>query len=170
MFLVPGAEAEFEDNQPTCRTARSARSGIDRPRSAGSGGCTSTRRPATTAANDTYPVLYLLHGGGDEDSGWSTIGRAGFILDNLIAAEKAKPMIVVMPNGSLPRPANFPPRRPGQRLARSAGRMAPLQDRFTDELMKEVVPLVEKTSASKPARRTAPSPGCRWAAGRRRAC
>jgi enterochelin esterase-like enzyme len=47
-------------------------------------------------------VFYLLHGGGDEDSGWSTIGRAGFILDNLVAAGDAEPMIIVMPNGSLP--------------------------------------------------------------------
>ena len=72
----------------TCRTARSAPSGIARARSACRAGCTSTRRRATRAAREKYPVLYLLHGGGDEDSGWSTIGRAGFILDNLIAAEE----------------------------------------------------------------------------------
>ena len=76
-----------------------------------SGACTSTRRPATTRAATRYPVLYLLHGGGDEDSGWSTIGRAGFILDNLLAEKKALPMLVVMPNGSLPRPANLPAAR-----------------------------------------------------------
>lgn len=46
-----------------------------------------------------YPVLYLLHGAGDVDQSWSTVGRAGVILDNLIAARKAKPMIVVMPSG-----------------------------------------------------------------------
>jgi len=45
------------------------------------------------------PVLYLLHGGGDADDAWSVIGRAGAILDNLIAAGKAVPMIVVMPAG-----------------------------------------------------------------------
>ena len=84
-----------------------------RPRSAASGACTSTRRRATTAAKDRYPVLYLLHGGGDEDSGWSTIGRAGFIVDNLLASGKVRPLIVVMPNGSLPRPANFPTTPPG---------------------------------------------------------
>ena len=60
-----------------------------------------------------YSVLYLLHGGGDEDSGWSTIGRAGFILDNLLAEKGALPMLIVMPNGSLPRPANLPPLVPG---------------------------------------------------------
>ena len=69
--------------------------------------------PGYEGASEKYPVFYLLHGGGDEDSGWSTIGRAGFILDNLIAAKKAVPMIVVMPNGSLPMPANMPRFTPG---------------------------------------------------------
>jgi enterochelin esterase family protein len=46
-----------------------------------------------------YPVFYLLHGAGDSDEAWTSVGRAGFILDNLIAAKKAKPMIVVMPAG-----------------------------------------------------------------------
>jgi enterochelin esterase-like enzyme len=46
-----------------------------------------------------FPVLYLLHGLGDSDDSWPTVGRAGFILDNLIAAGKARPMIVVMPAG-----------------------------------------------------------------------
>ncbi|MBQ8009160.1 MAG: esterase [Bacteroidaceae bacterium] len=47
-----------------------------------------------------YPVLYLLHGGGGDEDAWSTLGRTCQILDNLIAAGKAKPMIVVMPNGN----------------------------------------------------------------------
>jgi len=51
------------------------------------------------AAKNTYPVLYLLHGYSDDASGWSAVGRANFILDNLIAQGKAKPMIVVMPLG-----------------------------------------------------------------------
>jgi enterochelin esterase family protein len=46
-----------------------------------------------------FPVLYLLHGMGDCDASWASVGRAGFIMDNLIAAQKAKPMIVVMPAG-----------------------------------------------------------------------
>jgi enterochelin esterase-like enzyme len=46
-----------------------------------------------------YPVLYLQHGAGESERGWTTQGRANFILDNLIAAGKAKPMIVVMENG-----------------------------------------------------------------------
>jgi enterochelin esterase-like enzyme len=52
-----------------------------------------------SAAKKTYPVLYLLHGYSDDASGWSAVGRANVILDNLIAQGKAKPMIVVMPLG-----------------------------------------------------------------------
>ena len=50
-------------------------------------------------SRERYPVFYLLHGAGDVDDSWTSVGRAGFILDNLIAANKAKPMIVVMPAG-----------------------------------------------------------------------
>jgi len=51
------------------------------------------------AAKKTYPVLYLLHGYSDDASGWTAVGRANIILDNLIAQAKVKPMIVVMPLG-----------------------------------------------------------------------
>lgn len=50
--------------------------------------------------NTKYPVLYLLHGAGGDEEAWATLGRAAQVLDNLIAAGKAKPMIVVMPNGN----------------------------------------------------------------------
>ena len=46
-----------------------------------------------------YPVFYLLHGAGDSDDSWTSVGRAGFILDNLLAAGKIQPMVVVMPAG-----------------------------------------------------------------------
>jgi enterochelin esterase-like enzyme len=55
--------------------------------------------PGYEKGEGKYPVFYLLHGAFDCDASWSTVGRAGFILDNLIAAGKAKPMIVVMPMG-----------------------------------------------------------------------
>jgi enterochelin esterase family protein len=55
--------------------------------------------PGYERSRDTYPVLYLLHGAGDSDDAWSTVGRAGFIVDNLIASRDAVPMIVVMPDG-----------------------------------------------------------------------
>jgi enterochelin esterase family protein len=49
-----------------------------------------------------YPVLYLIHGAGDSDDSWTSVGHANAILDNLIAAGKARPMIVVMPFGHTP--------------------------------------------------------------------
>lgn len=55
--------------------------------------------PGYEAGTEKLPVLYLLHGALDGDASWSTVGRAGAILDNLIAAKQAVPMIVVMPNG-----------------------------------------------------------------------
>lgn len=55
--------------------------------------------PGYEAGSEKYPVFYLLHGASDSDDSWSTVGRACFILDNLIAANKAKPMLVVMPAG-----------------------------------------------------------------------
>ncbi len=57
--------------------------------------------PGYPRAGVKYPVLYLMHGGGDSDDSWWTVGRAGYILDNLIAEGKAKEMIVVMPMGSV---------------------------------------------------------------------
>ena len=55
--------------------------------------------PGYESNNTKYPVFYLLHGAGDSDEAWTSVGRAGIILDNLIAAKKAQPMIVVMPAG-----------------------------------------------------------------------
>lgn len=55
--------------------------------------------PGYDKTTDKYPVLYLQHGAGEDELGWTTQGKANFILDNLLAAKKAKPMIVVMDNG-----------------------------------------------------------------------
>jgi enterochelin esterase family protein len=57
--------------------------------------------PGYESDETEYPVFYLLHGAMDCDDSWSTVGRAGFILDNLIAQNKAEPMIVVMPAGHI---------------------------------------------------------------------
>jgi enterochelin esterase family protein len=77
-----------------------------------------------------YPVFYLLHGAGDNDHAWSSMGRAGFILDNLIAAGKARPMVVVMPAGHTPRPT-------GSVVGTNA-----TQD-FVGDFVKDVMPYVE---------------------------
>lgn len=58
--------------------------------------------PGYFAGTEQLPVLYLLHGGGDNDTNWPGQGRAGWILDNLIADGKIVPMVVVMPDGSIP--------------------------------------------------------------------
>ncbi len=100
-----------------------------------------------TATATKYPVLYLMHGGGDEDSGWSTIGRAGFILDNLLAAGKIKPMIVVMPNGSISLPGVEPVRGPALTPELQATRIAiisRLHDAFAQDLLGSIIPHVER--------------------------
>lgn len=50
---------------------------------------------------ESYPVLYILHGGGEDETGWATQGKTDLILDNLIAAKKATPMLVVMPDANV---------------------------------------------------------------------
>ncbi len=56
--------------------------------------------PAGYDKGGRYPVLYLLHGAGGDEDAWTTLGRAAQLMDNLIAAGKIRPMIVVMPNGN----------------------------------------------------------------------
>jgi len=91
------------------------------------------------AAAKTYPVLYLLHGYSDDASGWTAVGHANVILDNLIAQGKAKPMIVVMPLGYGTMDFVL--------TARDVWTDAELRDRnfkqFTEELLSEVMPRVE---------------------------
>jgi enterochelin esterase family protein len=60
-----------------------------------------------------YPVLYLQHGAGENEVGWGSQGHAGLIMDNLIAAGKAKPFIIVMANSSIPGMGPGPGRAPG---------------------------------------------------------
>jgi enterochelin esterase-like enzyme len=91
--------------------------------------------PGYEIAKTRYPVLYLLHGSGQNENDWSEVGRANFILDNLIAEGKAKPMLVVMPYGH-----TQPSILSGQPAA--AG-LAPTA--FADDLLNEIIPAVEKT-------------------------
>jgi enterochelin esterase-like enzyme len=137
MLMVEGEEAAYEANKPVphgqIHIDWYESNVLDKMRS-----MHVYTPPGYEAGNAKYPVFYLLHGGGDEDSGWSTVGRAGFILDNLLAAKKAKPMIVVMPNGSMPRPAAVPGVAPDPAAQRGA------QQKFVDELLNNVMPYVEK--------------------------
>lgn len=90
-------------------------------------------------ASETYPVLYLLHGYSDDASGWSAVGRANVILDNLIAAGKAKPMIVVMPLG-YGEPKILEPNSGAFRDRSITDRNF---DKFRQTLLTEVMPRVE---------------------------
>jgi len=122
--------------------------------------------PDYEAGQTRYPVLYLLHGGGGDEDAWVTMGRANVILDNLIAAGKAKPMIVVMPNGNAtqtvsqgyaygPTPARqsvTAPAPPPLQAAGAAGRGGaaaarppqPYAGSYPESLVKDVIPFVEK--------------------------
>jgi enterochelin esterase-like enzyme len=93
-----------------------------------------------SSASTRYPVLYLQHGAGEDERGWTTQGRANFILDNLIAAKKAQPMIVVMDHGYADRavPANASPPagdRPG--MPRFDFRA------FEEVIVRELIPKVD---------------------------
>jgi enterochelin esterase-like enzyme len=91
-----------------------------------------------------YPVLYLLHGYSDDASGWTSIGRANVILDNLIAQGKVKPMVVVMPLGyGAP---EFIARTPEWgAVFRDAKLRQKNMDHFRAALLEEVMPMVQKT-------------------------
>ncbi|ADB37306.1 esterase [Spirosoma linguale] len=87
--------------------------------------------PGYEKSTAKLPVLYLLHGGGDNDASWMTVGRANFILDNLLAEGKMKPMLVVMPAGHTPTPG----------IHMGAG---PEQDPFCIDFLGSVMPFIEK--------------------------
>ncbi len=119
-----------------------------------------------------YPVLYLLHGGGEDQRGWVMQGRANFIMDNLIAAKKAKPMLIVMDSMSARKPGEVPaarsgaPPRVGQPPAavtaaapnsagggRQAGRgmgnasaaMLAGNKTFTEMMLQDLIPMIDST-------------------------
>lgn len=83
--------------------------------------------------SEKYPVLYLIHGATDTHETWFKVGRVNFILDNLIAAGKAKPMIIVMPYAN-------------PNLSFEGNAIATRENPFdyTDELISDVIPFVEK--------------------------
>jgi enterochelin esterase-like enzyme len=125
--------------------------------------------PGYETGSQKYPVLYLLHGGGGDEDAWLTMGRANIILDNLIAAGKAKPVVVVMPNGNAaqtvsqgygfgPTPAlqsvqaPAPPpmqaaaagNAPGGAGGGRGGTPQPYAGSYPESLVKDVIPFVEK--------------------------
>jgi enterochelin esterase family protein len=94
-----------------------------------------------------YPVLYLQHGGGEDETGWIRQGRANFILDNLIAAGEAKPMIIVMAYGYARRagasgPGLTGPAPGSPQAAQARNEMAKV---FEDDVTQALIPFVDKT-------------------------
>jgi enterochelin esterase family protein len=89
-------------------------------------------------SNKRYPVLYLQHGGGEDETGWASQGRANLIMDNLIAEGKTVPFIIVMDNGTWR--MQGPPR--GER---PAGEWPPKgwADGFTKTLLEEIIPMID---------------------------
>jgi enterochelin esterase-like enzyme len=92
--------------------------------------------PGYDTSRDRYPVLYLLHGSGDTEADWVSVGRANITLDNLIAAGKAKPMLIVMPYGR-PLAEVTLVRNDGQTPANN-------NEGFANDLLNDVIPYVEK--------------------------
>ena len=117
-----------------------------------------------------YPVLYLLHGWGEDETGWYRQGHVDFIMDNLIAAGQAKPMIVVMDNlnavkpgedgsifagrGLVPAPrSERPAPGPGRAPAAPGGGLASFTGAtFTEMMLTDLVPTVERTYRILPGR------------------
>jgi len=86
--------------------------------------------PGYDKGKGTYPVLYLMHGSGDSETSWLTVGRANDIMDNLIAEGKARPMILVMPAGWTP--------QAGQVMTSD-----PSKEPFVKEMTADIIPFVQ---------------------------
>ena len=119
--------------------------------------------PDYDAGRKRYPVLYLMHGWGENEQGWHTQGRADLILDNLIAAKKAVPMIIVMDNLNAAKPGEdatiFSARwmwPPGRNLRRRQPARTGLAGftgaTFTEMMLTDLIPMIEKTYRALPGR------------------
>ncbi|WP_294287760.1 esterase [uncultured Sphingomonas sp.] len=91
--------------------------------------------PGYMTSSRRYPVVYLVHGAGDSDDSWTSVGHANYILDNLIATGKALPMIVVMPAGHTPATVTA-------NLLKN--------DAFGADLTKDLIPFVDRTYRTQP--------------------
>jgi enterochelin esterase-like enzyme len=100
-----------------------------------------------TEATKRYPVLYLQHGGGEDETGWIRQGNANFILDNLIAAGNAKPMIIVMAYGYAGRAGQPPPDLTGKPFGspEMLKAMQEMASAFEDDVVQVLIPYIDST-------------------------
>jgi enterochelin esterase-like enzyme len=107
--------------------------------------------------NTRYPVLYLQHGAGEDERGWSNQGRVAFILDNLLAERKMKPMLVVMERGYARRPGD-PVQPPGAPRPAVPGQNRPAPDfsrmfsAFEQVMVDDLIPMIDATYRTIPDR------------------
>ncbi|MBX9583121.1 MAG: esterase family protein [Gemmataceae bacterium] len=99
--------------------------------------------PPGFSKDQKYPVLYLLHGIGDDETGWTQKGNAAAVLDNLAADKKLAPMIVVMPNGRAGK---------GVTIRTPWKEQFPAFEAFEQDLLNDLIPHVEKAYPVKPGR------------------
>ena len=98
--------------------------------------------PGYENSKEKYPVLYLFHGGGGDEDAWTCLGRANYILDNLVAQKKAKPMIIVMTNGNAWQTSSLRT-KPGTPEVTRADRQK-IRGKFEKSLIEDVIPFIEK--------------------------
>jgi len=100
-----------------------------------------------TQIKQRYPVLYLQHGGGEDESGWTRQGKANFILDNIISSRRAKPMLVVMANGYARRAGQPPPDLRGKAFGSPEMRkaMVDMMGAFEDDVTQALIPFIDST-------------------------
>jgi enterochelin esterase-like enzyme len=98
--------------------------------------------PGYESSNEKYPVFYLLHGGGGDEDAWTSLGRANYIMDNLIAEGKAKPMIIVMTNGNAFQTSSLQTEPDAPELTRENYRQ--YSGLFEKSLVQDVIPFIEK--------------------------
>ena len=154
---VPGDGLVFDDARPvphgTVRLETYASKTVGAPRT-----LWIYTPPGYDKGNQKYPVFYLLHGAGNIDSSWILTGRENYIMDNLIAEGKAKPMIVVNPLGYVQQGVGLGPVRAVDQAATGGRGAAPAgasggrgrdaaqpNNAFADDLLNDVIPYVEKT-------------------------
>ena len=101
-----------------------------------------------------YPVLYLQHGGGEDETGWPSQGKTNLIMDNLIAEGRATPFIIVMDNGTWTMPGQ---RRPAAPPAGAAPGQRPANwpppgwaDKFKNTLLQDIIPMIDTTFRTMP--------------------